>query len=84
MGSTYCTLYPSDYTDEIDSYGSDDQIVGVSVMPPFPIVYFLDETTGGVTVLTKGGAHRVEALFDCFGKSHIWRAGASEGWEEDI
>lgn len=60
--------YPSDYSDEIDSYGPDDQLVGVSVMPPFPVVYYLDETTGGVTVLTKGGAHKIEALFDGFGK----------------
>ena len=29
----------SDYSDEIDSYGPDDQLVGVSVMPPFPVVY---------------------------------------------
>ena len=60
--------YPSDYSDEIDSYGPDDQLVGVSVVPPFPVVYYLDETTGGVTVLTKGGAHKIEALFDGFGK----------------
>lgn len=60
--------YPSDYIDEIDSYGPDDQLVGVSVMPPFHVVYYLDETTGGVTVLTKGGAHKIEALFDGFGK----------------
>ncbi len=61
--------YPSDHADEIDSYGPDDQIVGVSVVPPFPVVYFLDETRGGVSVLTKGGAHKVEALFDGFGKA---------------
>jgi len=60
--------YPSDYSDEIDSYGPDDQIVGVSVMPPFPVVFYLDETTGGVTVLTKGGAHKIEALFEGVGK----------------
>ncbi|MEP7365805.1 MAG: hypothetical protein ABI972_21330 [Acidobacteriota bacterium] len=61
--------YPSDYSDEIDSYGPDDQLVGVSVVPPFPVVYYLDETTGSVTVLTKGGAHKIEALFDGFGNA---------------
>jgi hypothetical protein len=61
--------HPSDYSDEIDSYGPDDQIIGVPVLPPFPVVYYLDESTGGVTVLTKGGAHKVEALFDGFGKA---------------
>lgn len=61
--------HPSDYRDEIDSYGPDDQIIGVPVLPPFAVVYYLDEATGGVTVLTKGGAHKVEALFDGFGKA---------------
>ena len=61
--------FPSDYVDEIDSYGPDGQLVGVTVMPPFPLVYYLDETTGGVTVLATGGADKIDALFSGFGKA---------------
>lgn len=58
--------YPSDYVDEIDSYGPDDEFSSVSVKPPLHIVYYLDESTGGVTVLAKGGADKHEALFKGF------------------
>ena len=61
--------YPSDYVDEIDSYGPDDQLTSVSVKPPFPVVYFLDQITGGVTVLAKGGGDKIEALFNGFAKA---------------
>ena len=60
--------YPSDYVDEIDSYNPDGQLGSLSVWPPFHIVYYLDETTGGVTVLAKGGADKIDALFNGFGK----------------
>ena len=61
--------YPSDYVDEIDSYGPDGQLIGVSVMPAFPLVYYLDETTGAATVLATGGADKIDALFGGIGKA---------------
>jgi hypothetical protein len=61
--------HPSDYIDEIDSYGPDGQLSSVSVKPPFHVVFYLDETTGGVTILAKGGGERVEELFGAFSKA---------------
>lgn len=58
--------YPSDYVDEVDSYLPDGRLSSVSVRPPFHIVYYLDESSGAVTVLAKGGADKHEALFKGF------------------
>jgi len=58
--------YPSDYLDEIDSYGPDGQLTTVSIMPPFHIVYYLDGPAGKVSLLAKGGAGKHEELFKRF------------------
>jgi hypothetical protein len=58
--------YPSDYLDEIDSYGADGQLTTVTVTPPFHIVYYVDGSAGSVSLLAKGGADKHEELFKRF------------------
>jgi hypothetical protein len=58
--------YPSDYVDEIDTYGSDGQLTSVRVTPPFHIVYYLDGPAGSVSLLAKGGADKHDELFKRF------------------
>lgn len=60
---------PSDYVDEIDSYGSDGRLGSLRVWPPFHIAYYVDETAGSVTVLSKGGSNKIEELFSGFGRA---------------
>lgn len=68
--------YPSNYVDEVDSYGEDGQLGGISVKPPFHIVYYLDQTTGNATVYAKGGSDKMETLFSGFGKAIFSSAAA--------
>lgn len=58
--------YPSDYLDEIDSYGPDGQLTSVPVTPPFHIVFYQDGRAGSVSLLAKGGADKHEELFKRF------------------
>jgi len=58
--------YPSDYLDEIDSYGSDGKLTSVSVTPPFHIVFYVDGSAGSVSLLAKGGSDKHDELFKRF------------------
>lgn len=58
--------YPSDYLDELDSYGADEQLTTVTVRPPFHIVYHLNESAGSVGLMAKGGADKHDELFKRF------------------
>jgi len=58
--------YPSDYGDEIDSYGPDGKITSVSVVPPFHLVFFVNCAGGTVSLLAQGGAEKHDELFERF------------------
>ena len=68
-GIHFIHAYPSDYDDEVDSYGSNGELTTVSVKPPFHIAFYLDGSAGSVTMLAKGGADKREALFKGFSTS---------------
>jgi len=61
--------YPSDYMDEIDTYGPDDHLSSVRIKPPFHIVCYVDEQAGTITLFAKGGSEKHEVLFKGFATS---------------
>ncbi len=56
--------YPSDYTDDIQTYTSAGELSTRSVTPPFHVGFYVDEHAGSVTLLAKGGADKHDSLFE--------------------
>ncbi len=58
--------YPSDYSDEVDSYTAEGILGSVKVTPPFHIIFYVNGPAGSVSLLAKGGSGKHAELFNRF------------------
>lgn len=63
------TANPADYGEDVESWLPNGEFSTVSVRPPIRVAIYLDESTGAVTILAKGGTEKHESLFEAFAQA---------------